>query len=170
VKVLDFGLAKVSRSGQDDDALTSLGETQPGVIAMFTAFVGEWQRGCELMQCAMTLNPRHPGWYWFPFVADAYRRKEYPQALDYALRLNLPGFFHTHVWFAALHGQLGNRDGAAQALRELDALYPDFGRHARRELGKWMTESAVVEHCLEGLRKAGLAITEGSPAANASDR
>lgn len=49
-------------------------------IAMFTAFVGEWQRRCELMQRAMTLNPRQPGWYWFPFVADGYRRKECSQA------------------------------------------------------------------------------------------
>lgn len=36
--------------------------------------------------------------------------------LDSALRLNQPGFFHTHVWFAAVDGQLGNRDEAAQAL------------------------------------------------------
>jgi len=136
-------------------------------IAMFTAFLGEWQRGCELMQRAMTLNPRHPGWYWFPFIADAYRRKEYSQALDYALRLNLPGFFHTHIWFAAVYGQLGNRDEAARALRDLDALYPDFGSHARRELDKWLAEGALVEHWLEGLRKAGL---EGIEARSAEAR
>lgn len=43
VKVLDFGLAKVSRSGQDDDALTSLGETQPGVILGTPAYMSPEQ-------------------------------------------------------------------------------------------------------------------------------
>jgi hypothetical protein len=57
-----------------------------------------------------------------------------------------------------------------QALRELDALYPDFGSHAKHELDKWLAESALVEHWLEGLRKAGLVITEGGSAAAASDR
>ena len=28
------------------------------------------QQGGELMHRPMTLNSRHPGWYWFPFVAD----------------------------------------------------------------------------------------------------
>jgi hypothetical protein len=74
------------------------------------------------------------------------------------------------VWFAAVHGQLGNRAEATQALRELDALSPDFGSHAKHELDKWLAEGALVEHWLEGLRKAGLAITEGGPAPVASDR
>jgi tetratricopeptide (TPR) repeat protein len=161
-----YGLAFAHMSRKDVAAFHSAAERALALnpldggamagIAMFTAFLGEWQRGCELMQRAMTLNPRHPGWYWFPFVTDAYRRKEYSRALDYALRLNLPGFFHTHIWFAAVHGQLGNRTEAAQALRELDALYPDFGSHARHELDKWLAESALVEHWLEGLRKARL--------------
>jgi serine/threonine protein kinase len=55
--------------------------------------------------------------------------------------------------------------GAAQALRELDAVYPDFGSHARQELEKWFVESAHVEHMLEGVRKAGLKLAEGGPGA-----
>jgi hypothetical protein len=55
-----------------------------------------------------------------------------------------------------VHGQLGNGDQAAQARRELDALYPGFGSHARQELEKWFVEEALIEHVLEGLRKAGL--------------
>lgn len=129
-------------------------------IAMFTAFLGYWERGCELMRRATSLNRRQPGWCWFPFVADAYRRRAYTDALDYALRLNLPGFFHTHVWFAAVYGQLGARDEAARALRDLEATYPDFGTHARRELGKWFRETDLIQHLLDGLRKAGLRLAE----------
>jgi hypothetical protein len=127
---------------------------------MYTALIaGEWQRGLELMQRAMSLNPRHSSWYWFPFVLDAYCRKDYSRALDHAVRLNLPGFYWSHLCFAMVHGQLGNREEAARALRELVALYPDFGRHARHELDKALA-SVHVEHLLDGLRKAGLEIAD----------
>lgn len=108
----------------------------------------------------MQLNPRHPGWYWFPLAMDAYRRKDYPQALDYALQINLPGFFRTHMLLAAVHGQLGNREEAAEALRELLAINPDFAGGTRQELEKWFSEPSFIEHMLDGLRKAGF--REGS--------
>jgi hypothetical protein len=126
--------------------------------------------GCELMQRAMTLNPRHPGWYWFPYVTDAYFRQEYSRALDYALRLTCP---------ASSIRTCGSRpctDSSAIVLkprRRCASWTPstsDFGSHAKHELDKWLAEGALVEHWLEGLRKAGLAITEGGPAPVASDR
>jgi len=49
---------------------------------------------------------------------------------------------------------------AAEALRELLALRPDFEVNARKELGTWFFENSLVEHALEGLRKAGLKLAE----------
>jgi TolB-like protein len=125
-------------------------------IALWTAYTGEWQRGCELMQRAMALNPRHAGWYWYPLAHDAYRRKDYSLALDYSLRVNLPGQFWTHLVLAMVHGQLANRDAAAEALRDLLAVYPEFPGRVREELEKWFVEQPHIEHVLDGLRKAGL--------------
>ena len=130
------------------------------VIGMHTAYSGDWQRGCELVERAMQLDPRHPGWYWYPLVNNAYRQNDYQRALDYALRVNLPGHFLTHLFLAMVHGQLGNRDAAAQALRELLAMKPDFQANAKEELEKWFLDSAHIERVLDGLRKAGLYIAE----------
>jgi hypothetical protein len=44
-------------------------------------------------------------------------------------------------------------------VQDLVALRPDFGAVARQEYAKWY-ESPQVEHMIEGLRKAGLAIPE----------
>jgi TolB-like protein len=56
---------------------------------------------------------------------------------------------------AAVYGQLGERDAAAKALRELLKLRPDFAATARRDIGKWW-EPEYVERLIDGLRKAGL--------------
>lgn len=142
-------------------ALNSMDGFQMGEIALWTSYSGEWQRGRELMERAMALNPRHPGFFWYPLVHDAYRQKDYSRALDYALRVNLPGQFWTHLVLAMVNGQLGNRDAAADALRELLAIYPDFPDHARQELEKFFfLERAHAEHVLEGLRKAGLTLED----------
>src|SRR6476619_5998918 len=46
---------------------------------------------------------------------------------------------------------------AAAALRQLHTLLPNFGATAREEYGKW-NDPEFVEHLLDGLRKAGLAV------------
>lgn len=55
---------------------------------------------------------------------------------------------------AAVYRQLGEREAASKALRELLILKPDFALEARAELGKWYS-SQLVEHVIDGLRKAG---------------
>ena len=125
-------------------------------IGIWTAYSGDWERGCGLIERAMKLNAQHAGSYWFPLAHDAYRRRDYAATLEYALRLNLPGQFWTHELLARAHAQLGNYTAAAQALGDLLALRPDFPVNGRQEIEKWFLESSVVEHMIEGLRKAGL--------------
>jgi TolB-like protein/tRNA A-37 threonylcarbamoyl transferase component Bud32 len=145
-------------------ALNPLDGAIMGEVALWMSYSGNWQRGRELMERAMVLNPRHPGFLWYPLVHDAYRQKDYSRALNYALRVNLPGQFWTHLVLAMVHGQLGNRDAAARALEELLAIYPDFSAHARQEIEKFFyAQRAHAEHVIEGLRKAGLEIPGNAP-------
>jgi hypothetical protein len=60
------------------------------------------------------------------------------------------------VWLsAATLGQLGQTDRAKKSLAELLAIRPDFLTAACDDLNKWF-EADLVEHLMEGLRKAGL--------------
>jgi TolB-like protein/Tfp pilus assembly protein PilF len=127
-------------------------------IGNLIAYSGDWERGCAVVESAMQLNPRHPGWYWFVSFNEAYRRRDYRGALGFALKINLPGNFYTHAVIAQTYGQLGMREEARKALQELLALRPDFARTAREEYGRWFHDPAFVEHQLDGLRKAGLEI------------
>jgi len=51
---------------------------------------------------------------------------------------------------------LGRKEEARAALGKLLELYPGFAGNAREELGKWFYSEELVEHFIEGLRKAGL--------------
>ncbi len=135
-------------------------------IGNLIAYAGDWKRGCALVESAMQLNPRHPGWYWFVNFNDAYRQRDYRGALGFALKINLPGNFYTHAVIAMAYGQLGMREEARKSLQELLAIRPDFAKTAREEFGRWFHDLAFIEHQLDGLRKAGLDV----PAPERADR
>jgi hypothetical protein len=126
-------------------------------LGFLIAYAGDWDRGCALVDRARHLNPHHPGWYWFPSFFDAYRKKDYRSALDFALKVNMPGFWRTNFALAVAYGQLGEREAARSAVRDLLALKPDFPTIARDELGKWW-QPELVEHLIDGLHKAGLEV------------
>ena len=139
-------------------------------IGSLIAYADDWERGCALVVRARDLNPHHPGWYWFPSFFDAYRKNDYRTAIGFALKVNMPNFWRTNFALAAAYGQLGEQDAGRNAARELLAVRPDFPSVAHEELGKWWNP-ALVEHLLEGLRKAGLEIVsnEGNAARKASE-
>ena len=134
-------------------------------LGFLIAYAGDWERGCALVDKARGLNPHHPGWYWFPSFFDAYRKGDYRGALSFALKANMPGFWRTHLALGAAYGQLSEQEAARKAVQELLALRPDFPSVAYEELGKWW-DAALIEHILDGLRKAGLEI--GSSEGNAA--
>ena len=132
------------------------------------SFSGDWDRGCALMEKARSLNPNHPGWYWFPPFFNAYRKADYRAALEFALKVNMPGFWRNELALAATYGQLGELEMARSAAQELLASRPEFATTAREECRKWW-DAELVEQILEGLRKAGLEIApEGKSAALAA--
>ena len=128
-----------------------------GILGVLIDHAGEFERGCQMVEAAMQLNPNYPGLFRFPLFATAYRQRKYAEALELAVRINMPNFFHAHAARAAALGQLGQREAAEKELREVLALRPDFATAARREYAKWY-DSDLVEHLIDGLRKAGLEI------------
>jgi TolB-like protein/Flp pilus assembly protein TadD len=130
-----------------------------GYMGFLISYSGDWERGCALMEKARNLNPNHPGWYWFPPFFNAYRKGDYRAALEFALKVNMPGFWRNELALAATYGQLGELPLARNAARELLAVRPDFAATAREECAKWW-DPELVEQLIDGLRKAGLEIAE----------
>lgn len=126
-------------------------------LGFLIAYNGGWERGCELAARARQLNPNHPGWYWFPSFFDAYRKKDYSGARDFALKVNMPRFWRTHLALAVAHAQLGEKEPASKAVQQLLLIRPNFALAGYQELAKWW-QPELVEHLVEGLHKAGLEV------------
>ena len=139
-------------------ALNPMDSSTSAYLGTLMLHEGDWERGCALVERARQLNPNHPGWYWFAAFWDAYRTRDYRSALEVALRINMPGDFYVSAVIAAAHGQLGELDAARAALLQLLAMKPEFAATAREEIEKWFGAGELVEHFLDGLRKAGLKI------------
>jgi tetratricopeptide (TPR) repeat protein len=124
-------------------------------MALVVACDGDWNRGLELAEKARSLNPHHPGWYLFVPIFDAYRKRDYRTALEFAQRVHMPGFWRAQCALAMTYGQLEELEPSRTALQLLLKIRPSFATGARAELEKWH-DPAMVAHILEGLRKAGL--------------
>ena len=144
----------VALNPMDGNSIAFLGE--------LLTYAGDWERGMALAERAKQLNPNHPGWYWYADFYNAYRQGDYRGALNFALKSNLPGHWGMHAAMAAAYGQLGERDAAGKALRDLLKLRPDFADTIRKDVEKWW-EPDYGKHLIDGLRKAGLEIADASP-------
>jgi TolB-like protein/Flp pilus assembly protein TadD len=136
-------------------ALNPMDGSIMGILGVLIVHSGELERGCRLAEAAMQLNPAFPGLFRWPAFTKAYSEGRYAEALELAVRINMPNYFYAHAARAATLGQLGQREAAQNELRELLALRPDFATEARREYSKWY-DPELVERTLDGLRKAGL--------------
>jgi TolB-like protein len=126
-------------------------------LGFLIAYAGDWERGGTLSAKARSLNPHHPGWYWFVPCFDAYRKHEYENSLEFAHKVNMPGFWRTQLAIAANSGRLGQRAEANEALQTLLIQRPDIIKRPREMLGTWW-QPDMVEHLIIGLRKAGLEV------------
>jgi len=140
-------------------ALNPMDGTLIGLLGMLLHHAGDEERGLQMTETAMQLNPNYPGILRFTPFTHAYCHGKYAEALEAAVRINMPGFFYAHASRAAALGQLGQREAGRKAVRDLLSLRPDFGATARLEYGKWF-EPEQVEHLVDGLRKAGLEIAD----------
>jgi tetratricopeptide (TPR) repeat protein len=139
----------VALNPMDGNSIAFLGE--------LLTYAGDSERGMALAARAKQLNPNHPGWYWYADFYNSYRQGDYRGALNFVLKANLPGHWGTQAAMAAAYGQLGERDAAGKALRDLLKLRPDFADTIRKDVEKWW-EPDYGKHLIDGLRKAGLEI------------
>ena len=155
-------------SAQKALALNPLDGSARAYLGLLTTSAGEWDRGCQMVESAMKLNPNYPGCFQIAVFANAYRQGKYEEAIEAIVRANMPGYFHEHAALAASLGQLGRHEEARKAIQDLLALRPDFAAAARQEYAKWYN-SEDIERLIDGLRKAGLEVpAPGSPPASLS--
>jgi len=149
-------------------ALNPLNTDALGILGLEIVHTAEFERGTAIVRHAMELNPNHAGWMHFAPLWDHFHKGEYEQALECANRVDVPGLFWPYLVMASACGHLGRRIEAAAAVRDLLTLDPEFAGHASKNVGTWHFASGLMDPILEGLRKAGLEISDEEPTATSS--
>ena len=130
---------------------------------MRLALMGQWERGISLIEQAIARNPVHPGWYHTAPALNFYRQAKYAEALQEAEQIAAPGWLHNHTVLAMIYGQLGQREQARAAVRQILELDPDFEKDAWYEVQLRNFPERMTEQMIDGLRKAGLRIPAQPP-------
>jgi adenylate cyclase len=128
-------------------------------FGMRLALMGQWERGIAFIDEAIARNPYHPGWYHTAPALNYYRQGRYAEALEEARKIDAPGWVHNYTILAMIYGQLGRKEEARAATRQLLELDPDFEANAWYELQLRNLPVQMAEHMADGLRKAGLHIS-----------
>jgi TolB-like protein/tetratricopeptide (TPR) repeat protein len=134
--------------------------TSAALLGILIGHTGDWERGGRILREAMALHPHHPSWCYIGLFLEAYKKRDYEAALAALRRTTLSDLFWAHVARAAVCGQLGRRDEAEAAVRELLRLVPDFAERAHELFDVWHYDPDLVEHQIDGLRKAGLKVPD----------
>lgn len=132
-------------------------------VGLRLVYMGEWRRGLALVNNAVALNPEHPEWYRDPIVYYYYQTGDYERALAESAtqRIHRPW---RYLFRTMILGQLGRREEARPVVETLLKLVPDVRERFWDMARVWNVPDPHIEHMVEGLRKAGLAITPATAA------
>jgi len=138
--------------------LNSSDGTTLGLIGMYTAFSGEWDRGMEMMSKAKLLNPHYPDYYHFAFGTAEFSRGNYPGALQELQKASIVDWHLLQVFLTATYAMLGREEEAAQHLEKLRQLLGDpSAERAHEFISKTFPfVPEYVNTVVDALRKAGL--------------
>jgi adenylate cyclase len=145
----------------------ALNPNDPEVLAHYgirLVFIGEWERGVALVTKAIALNPEYPRWYLQPLIHYYYQITNYEQALVESQRQEFFDDIWWLLWTAMTLGQLGRSEEAQPLIEAALKFKPDVRERFRDMARIWNMPEPHIEHMVDGLRKAGLAIVPAPPA------
>jgi len=115
---------------------------------------GKWEEGQRLIAEAQEMSPVHPPVWHHSTAMAAIRDRDFNRALDEARLGEMPGFYMSYVLLAAVHGHLGNPDGAREAFGKLDSMRPGYLETIRGDLERRFFEPTLIDLLAAGVRKA----------------
>ena len=123
------------------------------------AFAGRYDPAVESIRHAVHLSPRDPYKpYWLASqLIGAFSIEKYDEAIGLCLEIldETPDFPSAYRGLTACYGLLGRKSEAEAALANLLRVLPQV-TIAQTRAGLPITNPAVMERYLDGLRKAGL--------------
>jgi TolB-like protein/cytochrome c-type biogenesis protein CcmH/NrfG len=141
-------------------ALNPRNTSAGAIMAMLTAFGGEWDRGFELVNRMMALNPLHAGWFYFVPFHYHYRKGEYSRALDAVKRMNMPEMLWSYRCTASVCVELERWEEARAAVLEMRRRFPGIEQMVDIGAGQknWVHDDELMERQTRAWARAVAAV------------
>jgi TolB-like protein len=128
------------------------------IVGSFFVTSNRPDRGLPLLDRALELSFRPPGWFYLGYAVDAIRREDYANALRWAQRTDMPNWYYAPLFMASTAALSGDFDLGSRYLARTLEMVPDLAAQARGDLGLWQFDAPTLDRILEGLRLAGLEV------------
>ena len=151
------------RATHELDRGLELQPNSPDLLMLYVEnlpMLGNPQKGVELAERAIRLNPNYPAWYLYGLHRVYYFAGKFEKALAAARQAQeLSG-----PLLAAIYGQLGRNAEAAEGAANVLKLDPDWS--AERDISDTgaFARQAELDLYLDGIRKAGLPVCASATA------
>ena len=129
-----------------------------GSLGFHLSLFGDWERGKSILDQMMIRNLNFPLYYYGATTLYYYRIKDYDAALGEARQYDIPFLFWGPMLRAAIYGQLNRSDDARPHMDQVKQLKPDFEEKANYLISRFVKEKSLVDHVMDGLRKAGMSV------------
>lgn len=122
----------------------------------FRALAGDWDCGLEKVNSALAMLLHPPGWAYRATFLNAYRHKQYAEALYAIDKYHAPESFTPSLLRAAALAQLGRKEEASTAAAEVLRICPRFTEVSPRYFRYLCAFDDIADHIMQGLHKAGM--------------
>jgi len=128
------------------------------IVGSFFMTSNRPDRGLPLLDRALELSFRPPGWFYLGYGIDALRREDYAGALRWAQRTDMPNWYYSPLLMASTAALSGDVDLGSRYLARTLQMVPELASRVRDDLGLWQLDAPTLDRIVEGLRIAGLEI------------
>ena len=126
------------------------------------AILSEYDKSMEFYQKAIELNPYCPWWLNMAPIFAQFHSANYEGVLEYASRINLPGYFKTGIYRISALGHLGRLEKMPEMINNFQMEFPGKAQEACKIFKEMLFDESVADRIIEGLRKAGM-LVDASP-------
>jgi Tfp pilus assembly protein PilF len=158
-----FARREFAAAFTEGDTALSLNPFDPGVRIVYgirLVAAGQYDRGIAMLKEASSHGVHRPTWVNSYLFLAAYLRGDRAAASEYANRDPTDDYPLILVARVLLAAASADQDRARQTLKRLRELYPSYERSFRRELGKLIPATNIVDQLTRDLAIAGLNVEE----------
>ncbi|MFL5011318.1 adenylate cyclase [Rhizobium sp.] len=165
----DRQLAESLRVGEQALATNPNDTELMGEFGTRLAIAGQWQRGADLLDQAIALNPGSGGFYRGTRALAAYMLRDNHTAVLEIKQANTQKFPLFHVVAAIIYAEAGMMDDARREGQVFVSMRPDFLPNVVTELAMRNMQPEDRDRLIEGLRKAGMTVPDPNAMASTAD-